>query len=250
MTPWGPREIALDDIFSLRALEEDQAGHRIELKDGSRFFAFLDAEPLVLRTLFFNDRLMHPTEIRTLITVQGRPSSDKAAGLLDNPHVVLAGENILVGKIDLPAIHFVSAGEAIPVPPGQIKELHNVSEGNENGHAGPLFSAEIWGGGIISGQLREAMLPLRNGDCVWRIPVRDIVDIFVPTPSVPDTIREKLARLIRDLGHPEWEKREQATREIAELGYLVEQQLTEAYRQTQDPEVRRRVRMLLDEVKD
>lgn len=250
VTPWGSREIPLEDVFALKALEEDQAGHRINLKDGSRFFAFLDVKPLVLKTLFFGERKILPTSLRALVSLHERPGTDEDQAPVDQPYVVLAGENLLVGKVDLPAIHVVSSGEVVPLQPEQIKEMHNVSEGGGDTHAGPAFSAEMWGGGIVSGQLRETVLPIRAGDAIWQVPVRDIVDLAVPIPSVPDSVRERLARLIRDLGHPEWEVREKATSEIAELGYLAKQQLTEAYNQTQDPEVRRRARMLLDGLKD
>lgn len=250
MTRWGPREVGIEDIAALNAVEEDLVGYRFELQDGNRFFCFISPEPLEMTTLFFGARKIYPTEIRSLLSLQRKREADKEPAHLDQPHLVLAGENILVGRIDLPAIHFVSAGEVIPVPPDQLKAMRNTSDEQMETRASAVFSAELWGGGILSGTLKETVLPVRSGDTVWRIPSADVVEVCVPTPSIPEGLREKLARYIRDLGHPDWEKREEASRLIAEIGYLAKPQLEDAYRQTQDPEVRKRVRTLLDEMKE
>ncbi|HSI86727.1 MAG TPA: hypothetical protein VK970_23285, partial [Candidatus Methylacidiphilales bacterium] len=55
-----------------------------------------------------------------------------------------------------------------------------------------------------------------------------------------------IARLIRDLGRDEWEKREAATQELTNLGYLAKAQLAEAAQQAQDAEVRSRSQKILD----
>ena len=56
--------------------------------------------------------------------------------------------------------------------------------------------------------------------------------------------------MIRDLGDPEYETRESASRALAELGYLAKFPMDVAFRRVSDPEVRRRLRKLLDELKD
>jgi hypothetical protein len=63
-------------------------------------------------------------------------------------------------------------------------------------------------------------------------------------------MRTKIAELIRDLGHPEYPRRQAARQALAEMGHLPKLQLEEAQRQTTDPEVRRSVEKLLEELKE
>ena len=70
----------------------------------------------------------------------------------------------------------------------------------------------------------------------------------VPTPAMPEGLRDKISTLIRDLGHAEWEKREAASRELGDLGAMASTQLNEAVKQTNDAEVRRRAQALLDSI--
>ncbi|GAG05526.1 unnamed protein product, partial [marine sediment metagenome] len=55
-----------------------------------------------------------------------------------------------------------------------------------------------------------------------------------------------IALLIRGLGHPDWQKRKEATDELARLGYMAKSQIEEARRQTTDAEVRRRLEDLIN----
>jgi len=245
-TPWGSLEIPLAEVRWLSMPEDGTPGHLIRLRDGSRFFGFLDGAALPMKTLLFGVQKFAPTEIRTIAAVEHKRAKEED-GEIDQPHVVLAGDNVVVGRLDLAELHFLSAGQVIPVPPSQVRVLHNLAE--EEGEAaggGPTFHAEMWGGGTVRGQLREIVLPVRIGDRVCQVPARDIADVYVPSPTVPERLRDKVAALIRDLGHPEWEKRDAASRQLAELGFVAKQQLEEALKQTTDPEVRRRVKDLLD----
>lgn len=250
-TPWGRRDIVLDDIRSLRTAAVPSLGHRVALKDGSRFLAFLDGPAVELGTFLFGAQKFEPAKIRSITARGDGASEEDDSDEIDSPHLVLVGENVLVGKIDLAEVSFVAFGEVIPVPPEQIRAMHNVSEeegtvGLPKGGGGLTFSADVWAGGSVVGRVMQVVLPVRVGGDVWQIPARDILDVFVPSPTVPDALRGKIARLIRDLGHPEWETREAATRELKELGYLTKGQLTEALRASTDPEVRRRAQGLLD----
>ena len=78
--------------------------------------------------------------------------------------------------------------------------------------------------------------------------MRDLVDVHVPTPVVPEVLRIRLRGLIGDLGHPDWAKREAASAALAELGDLARSALEQTLRETKDPEVERRARRLLDKL--
>ena len=79
-----------------------------------------------------------------------------------------------------------------------------------------------------------------------RIAVRDVMEVHVPTPVVPQVLRARLNALIADLGHESWDKRETASAALEDLGELARVALEESLRETRDPEVERRIRRLLD----
>ena len=248
-TPWGDRKTALEEIRRWVAAE-GHFGHRLVLRDGSRLFAFLDERPLAVKTLVFGARELPAVDVRAIVAVDGKAGDEWDPADIAAPHLVLAGENLMVGRVDLPAIHLITAGQAIPVPPNQIRLMRNVSDGDETpGEGGRLFEAELWDGGTLAGKLREVVLPVRSGDRVVEVLARDVVEIRVPSPTVAEGIRTKIAKLIRDLGHPDYATREAARKTLAELGHLPRLQLEEALKQTSDPEVRRSVQALLEELK-
>jgi len=246
-TPWGTRVIAPEEIRSVRVLEGDQPGHRIDLADGSRFFVFLGDRPWPVETLLFGAREIRPASLRGLVVAAEKAPAEDAAAEITEPHVLLAGGNVLVGRIELAELHLLAEGESVPLPPDQIKCLHNEREGEAPEVGEPeRFRAELWDGGVVAGTLQESMLPLRSGDWTGRIPARDVVDVFVPVAVVPEAMRAKIAGLVRDLGDAEWATRESAHGQLAELGGLARAALDEALLQSEDPEVRKRAKALLE----
>lgn len=244
-TAWGAREISLENLLAAGPSPEMPLGFDFALEDGSAFLAFLADDKLVLDTLLFGPREFPAASVRHLVAAR---AAELAETLVDAPpeaQVATAEDQVFTGIIDLPELHFVTAAGVLPVAPNFVRSLHN--ETDEPGQ-NPIFTAELWAGGSVSGPLRENVLPVRSGDAVLQIPVADVRDARVPAPAVPEGMREKIAALIRDLGDPDWEKREAASRELGELGPLARSPLQEASTQTKDPEVRRRAQALLDEI--
>ena len=105
--------------------------------------------------------------------------------------MVLVGGSVLVGRLDSPQLHLLAGGQVVTLQPEQIRQLHNVSEEEGEVNGAVLFRADIWGGGTVSGHLRETMLPIRVGETLCQVPMRDIVDVFVPLPTVSDRLRDR-----------------------------------------------------------
>ncbi|MDJ0520790.1 MAG: hypothetical protein QNJ90_01810 [Planctomycetota bacterium] len=249
-TQWGEMTIAIEELQRLYLAGEDLPGYWVELRDESRFRAFVRDGPLAMKSDLFGSVTFRPHQIRRIAVVRRkRPGQEDDIGELLRPHLVLAGGDLFVGRIDLDALHFLAPGGTVPQPPSQLRVLHNELDGERPGPADTLrFRAEVWGGGHITGELRELVVPVETARGTLRVPVRDIVDVLVPTPIVPEVLRVRIRTLIRDLGHPSWEKREAASSALAELGELTKQSLQQALRETKDPEVERRIRRLLDKI--
>jgi len=246
-TPWGSTSVPLTEIEWLQAMREDLPGFRIALRDGSRFFAFLDNKALSVKTQDFGECVFQPNQVSGLVAALTPAEKEDAPKDLAVPYLTLAGGNLIVGRLEPAQIDFIAMGGVIPRTTSQLRSMRNIAE-EEGGDllGGVQFEAEFWNGAVITGQLRQTVLPIRAGDWVARVPVRDILELQCPTPRVTPETQDRIAKLIRELGHPSWEKREAASRELAELGLMAAPQLKEAATQSKDPEVRRRTKKLLE----
>lgn len=245
-TAWGLREIALDELVYCGPTEENPLGVRMLLKDGSYFLAFLDGDEMKFNTLLFGPQTFLTTGIRQIAVVLPKTSEEAADTIPERAQVAVAGGQILAGQIDLAELHFLSPAGVIPVAANLIRTLQNTSEDASAGS--PVFTATVWGGGAVSGTLREVVVPVRSSGSVFQVPVRDLLSAVVPSPAIPEGLRDKIAGLLRDLGHTDWEKREAASRELGELGGIARSALSETVKQTNDAEVRRRGQALLDAI--
>jgi hypothetical protein len=248
-TPWGTREVSLGNVLWLKATDSAPLGHRVALNDGSRFGALLEGPGVELDTVLFGPQTFEPSKVLSIAAKRdGATIEDLESGEILEPHVTLVGESVIVGRVDLAELRFVSFGEVVPVPPEQIRAMEAAPDQDDVApRAGPFFSAEIWAGGAVAGRLMDVVLPVRTGEgAVLNVPAGDVVRVSVPSPTVPAGLRDKIAGFLRDLGHPDWETREAASKELEELGYLAKGQLEEALKTTTDPEVRRRVQNLID----
>lgn len=268
VTPWGGLDFAVDELAWLSPPEDEPVGHRIEFRDGSRFFAFLGGGDITAESLLFGPFSIGSLEVRSLVTRavmaesggQGAsdageavepswPEGGSAVAMPEHPFLVLSGGQRLLARVDAPALTAVTNAEAIELPPETIRRLRNLREEVLLEEDEPSrFEIELWGGGVIVGQLRDAVVPVRFRSELWQIPVEDLSELVTPLPQVSDASRQRIAALIRDLGSDEWRSRESATEELAEFGYLARPFLEEALRVNPDPEVRRRLEKLLGDL--
>ncbi len=271
ITPWGSAKIPLSDMDYLYYSREDQPGHRVVLKNGSRFPVILKNPELTVDTLLFGSLKLTGllvSGLRSVETDSVMPSDavlpddaskalekvvsadlqnvtvkamlewlDESAGLsvkvepeieeevaehrvtlraADAPagailkwllkstglklawqdkafvavsaagdeaatgddgeiratHMLLAGENMLVGTISAPQLHVLSDGAVTPVESGHISSFER---SDEEGEALPIFSMTLAGGGTMTGRLKERMIPVEWKDTRWRIPVWQII---------------------------------------------------------------------------
>jgi hypothetical protein len=238
-SPWGHFEFPFSEVAWVSTVAEPP-GHRVALHDGTRLFGYLEGGPLKFSTRTFGVQALSPAEVQAIRGLQEKETASDPSQLTASC-VVLAGENVLVGRIDLPALHLVTSGQSIAVPPGLIRKFHAADSDPQVEQA--AFDVELWDGSKIAGTLAEGMLRVRcdsqaGAPAVWLVPARDVVEIQVPSPSLSDATRKRIAALIGDLGSGEYAKRTAARAALLEMGALAQPQLDEVVQHTSDAEVR------------
>jgi hypothetical protein len=243
-SPWGRLEFPLDDLAWISAVAEPP-GHRAVLRDGTRLFGYLSGGPLKLPTRSFGGQAFSPQEVQAI-----RGSLEKE--IVDDPLqrgdpcVVLSGDNLLIGRVDLPAVHIVSSGQTIAIPPGQIRKFRTADADPQTDQT--TYDVELWDGSKLAGKLAESVLPVRQGEATRRVSAHDVVEIYVPSPILSPAVRNRIAELISELGSSEFPKRKAARAALLEMGALAKPQLEEAFQHTSDAEVRRSTHLILDEL--
>jgi len=239
LSSWGPLSVAWSDIRSL-ARDPEALGFRLQLVDGTRLFVLPDVDELSLPTKLFGT---HAVSLREVVAVSTRLPAEESDLEPKGPTVVLAGDNVVAGRIDLPELTFRAQGQDLKIATTMVRALQADLEAT-----GPrTFTAELWDGSTIAGRLVVGALPIRRGDWRFEAFVDDLAELHTTEPIVPESVRIETLRLIDDLGHEDFEKREAADRALAALGRLAVPQLREASDRTTDPEAKRRLSALLDE---
>jgi len=255
VTPWGAIRFGLDEILWLSPPEEEPVGHHIEFKDGSRFFAFLTGSEVSFKTKLFGMQTLDSQRVRSIVTAgaftrQKKLSAEMSGDpVAQQPHILLSGSQRMIGRIDAPVIGVITNAKLIELPPDTVRRMRSLREDGDGiaGDSAP-FEILLWGGSVITGHLSEAVLPVRVRSEVWQVPVGDVLEVITPHPQISDVSRHKVASLIRDLGDDDWRKRDNASAELAEYGYLAKPLLEESLKVNPDPEVARRVEKLLAEM--
>lgn len=248
-TIWGTLEIPLGDIqqWAITGKSQGLPGHHFVLKDGSAFSGFLADTRLKLVTTHHGVQEFSSLDIPRLRSAQARTDKSERT-VLNAPHVILTGDNVFVGQTELSVLHLETGGQVIPVAPPQIKLLRRKDP--DSGGQGALFQAELWDGDLVTGTIREAELPVRAAGTLLAVSPTDVVELRVPTPTVPESLRSRIQELIAALGDEQWTRREAATKELAGLGPIAVEQFQEALKQATDQEVRKRIQALLEAAKD
>ncbi len=256
-TSWGSLRFSLDDLLWLSPQEDEPVGHYIEFKDGTRCYAYLSGDTVPVYSELFGE---HDLEVRQIRAVVTRASVERAEELQDRaiiepvitqPNLRLAGNQRVVCQVITPSLKVLTGTEALLISPDEIRTMTNPLEdfaSEPQGPGGPEFRIELWGGGVITGRLGDAFVPIRVRGEEWKIPVGDIVAYETPVPRLNDGARQEISELIRKLGSDDWETREVATEELNGYGYLAKAILEKELNTNPDPEVRRRIERVLSGV--
>ena len=246
ITAWASFTVPIEDIRWLGPAPEGMPGYQVVLRDSSRFIAYIGSGEIALNTKLYGTLTISPAYIHAINRVTPGHEDKTGDEEIDRPHIILAGGNVLVGRIDSSTLRLRAGGEEFPIPPEQIRLLTRQNDNPIEVMTGTMFHAELWGGDAVLATISDPVLHVRVRGVRCTIPLSAVNEVVVPHPAMPDEIRIKVADLIRDLGHAEWERREEATQALADLGMLAIEALKAAHDESADPEVRYRANALLE----
>lgn len=249
ITPWGRLPIPLNEIIRIQPAASKLNGHLVELKDGTRCLVYLTGDEIPLDSLTLGDIKVEPRELRCILTPNDQSGGhwNSEVGIRTLLH--LSGSQTLVGDIGDSSLPVVSEGVRLDLASSRIRRIERISDVSVLAgglpEPTPSFQIERWDGGIIIGLIDLDLLSFKVRDQNWTIPLRDIVRVETPSPELTPEALQQISELINQLGAPEWDVRENATRELGAFGYLANSVLRRQLRETEDPEVSRRIERIL-----
>jgi len=179
-TAWGTLPLRLDQLVQISYARDPFPCHRLLLKNKSQISAILGNEELVAKTLRFQDVKLTPQNLSRLTSVvqrkPGQENDEEDEEEVQEPYCELAGDNIIVGQLDLPVLHIAYRIGKTPVKRETIRSLERSDE--SEGH--PVFEVELTGDRKMSGRLAESIVPIRMGDLCLRVPVGHLLAYRVP----------------------------------------------------------------------
>ncbi|MEM9346448.1 MAG: hypothetical protein AAGB26_07515 [Planctomycetota bacterium] len=251
VTPYGKREIGLDELEWLKMQTDDQPVYEFALTDGSRFIGLLQQQTLAAGSELFRDIVFKATDIRFVTTSLQSLAESTSQPELDSivAFAQLTNGQRLVGELQQAKIDVLTISGVLELPADQVRGMERVSdEANYPGSGGSVFQVSLWDGSQVVGRIEKPEIELAAGESQWQVPAQAIERYTAPTPALTEEARAKIILLIRDLGSDDWEAREQATAELLSLGPLAAERLGQIVKQTRDLEVRRRAEAILAEI--
>ncbi|RBP40603.1 hypothetical protein DES53_108310 [Roseimicrobium gellanilyticum] len=256
---WGQREVKLTDLVGLSSGAEEGSIPVAAFRDGSRLRVWMGSQDSVeFSSALLGKQTVPGVQIRALVVASTGASASGEEELAAEeagptvPFADLPAEQRLVAPVADAVLHAVTAGGVVPIDPTGIKDMRNVTEDIAQTQVGaddsPWFQIELWGGGSVLGQLRESSVRFRVPGGEWTVPTNEILRIANPVPKIAEATLARVGQLIRDLGHDDWKVREKATGELRLLGELAKPSLQEAFKQSEDAEVKRRIETVLGEM--
>ena len=247
LSRWGPLAIPWRSVITWDHSDGIELAPMLVLRDGSRIRTIAQGSPALFQTRLFGTQSLNPTETRraihpTAILAEVGNNLEPAESFLE-----LAGDQRVVAHVTDTSLTIATGGGPITISPNEIREILDTTDDRDESPLGELrwHQVELWGGSSIVGQLQNPVLTVEGQGFSWTIPVREIRRLVNPVPRIETNVMHRVAELIQHLGHADWKTREDASAELAELGPLARASLSQAMRQSTDPEVIRRLQALL-----
>jgi hypothetical protein len=239
----------LDESGRVVPTADEVPGFQVRLKNGSRFFAYIRDVDLAFTSPVMGDREIAAFELRGLVSATIANSTEDDESLNPRPRLLLRGGQVLVGRFVEDAVDIQTEGQPLLIPRDEIRAMKRREQDDQVlPNAAPQYVVLLWSGDVIAGHLRDDIFAVQVDDMVCNVPLRDLMEVHIPVPKLTVDGRAKILEMIGKLGEEDWRTRKLASRQLAEAGYLAVPLLRDASKTSNDPEVRRRSRSLVEQL--
>ncbi|MDP6353679.1 MAG: hypothetical protein QF473_01155 [Planctomycetota bacterium] len=164
-TAWGYFDLPASKIAALKQIREPVPGHRIYLKNKSRFTGIVHGGKLRAESHRYGAIEVEPYTLKNLKSINARFDDDDE---ITAAHCELTGENILVGEIAAKELHVGFSIGVTPVKPLEISVMEINSESDDGQRLN--YDFKLAGKGEFTGHLVEDVIPFEIGEISLRIP--------------------------------------------------------------------------------
>jgi hypothetical protein len=218
----------------IAAFRWDDGSPWLELRDGSRWRAFPEAEAWEFRRSSGEAVRVEPREVRRWI---GRDeSAPPAAGPVE---VRLRDGARMTGKWAEPDLGFRLATGSMTVGGDRVRRVARVTA-----------SGDIWvtldDGGRFRAKPERAVVALLVTGGTLTVPWEEVREIRADAADWSEDERRDVQEEVARLGAESWEERERASAALGQRGGRIRGLLEAALADAEDPEIRHRLHLLLD----
>jgi len=249
VTPWGGLAISPSNLIWLGPPANGASGYRAEMSNGTRCIVFLASEELAFQHDELGGIQLKASDLRSVFTprIKDRNRWSNAVGI--QASIDLDGEQTVVGDIGNSTLPLIAEGNLIETSLSAIRQMRRVAKSSVSPGGIPEdvpgFEIRRWDGGVLTGFSPVDALSVEVFGEKWSIPLRDIVEIEMPSPDLTPETLTTIRSLVQQLGSEEWKVREGATRELGAFGYLAWPVLKRELQSSSDPEISHRLEQIL-----
>jgi hypothetical protein len=249
VTPWGGLAISPSNLIWLGPPANGASGYRAEMTNGTRCIVFLASEELAFQHNELGGIQLKTSDLRSVFTprIKDRNRWSNAVGI--QASIDLDGEQTVVGDIGNSTLPLIAEGNLIETSLSAIRHMRRVAKSSVSPGGIPEdvpgFEIRRWDGGVLTGFSPVDALSVEVFGEKWSIPLRDIVEIEMPSPDLTPETLTTIRSLVQQLGSEEWKVREGATRELGAFGYLAWPVLKRELQSSSDPEISHRLEQIL-----
>jgi len=238
-TPWGIVEVQPHEVHYLRRLDGDRNGAWLLMtQDGVRVPVYPARDDLQMTSTLFGGVTLSLAEIVSLDSPESRKMDDLYDETRGNgARLRLQDDYLIVGELEAEELTLRSGPVAFPLPLTQVRSLHRIE--------GRRFQVRLWDGGEAEVELYVIDLPVRVGKRLLEVDLESVESVRLPRPVLKPAQRARVLTLVEQLGSEDWKKRDEASKELAVMGEMIEDILRERSQQSRDPEIKHRIDQLL-----
>ncbi|MBI4612447.1 MAG: HEAT repeat domain-containing protein [Planctomycetes bacterium] len=238
-TRYGVLEFQVGEVVAIHLTTGRPSLHQLTLSDGSTSTGLLDSGPIRMKL----DVGLETSIPAPLLEALVRPLGQKPEGLAGRPVVRLSDGDVFVGRPAPGTWRLETVFGEVQVPTERISSAE-FSRGQWR-----VVRLVMWDEGELSGRVLDETLSfqLSSGKTLSFDPGH-IQVVEIPFPEIPEEAKAEVLRWMAELGDPDWNRRQEAKRQLVRIGKPAIPMLRERLAAEEDPEVQAALESILEEI--